>query len=347
MRILVSLCIFALMPVMGLAATSGQALFSEHCAACHGFDGQGGVGIPLALPDFLAVADNEYLAKTIRQGRPGRVMPAFTQLTQGEIDSLIGFIRSWQPEIPVPAVDATPAKGEAAHGRRLFQDNCVRCHRSGGRGGAGTGVTFSRPRALPIMPPALDNPGFQAAASDQFLKRTLRRGRRGTPMPSFLEQGLSEQDLDDIVSYLRTLVKKPAEQWAAPAQQPAVLEFESHYSLQQTVDNLKQAIKGSNFRLINEHYLEKGLGPEVQPSHDQVVIFFCNFDFANRALARDPRVGLFLPCQVTVLRTAAGDVKVMAMNPKFMSRIYNNRELDEACNQMHDTYLRIMEEATL
>jgi cytochrome c oxidase cbb3-type subunit 3 len=37
----------------------------------------------------------------------------------------------------------------------------------------------------------------------------------------------------------------------------------------------------------------------------------------------------------------------MAMNPKFMSRIYNNRELDEACNQMHDTYLQIMEEATL
>jgi cytochrome c oxidase cbb3-type subunit 3 len=228
----------------------------------------------------------------------------------------------------------------------LFQANCVRCHRAGGRGGAGTGVTFSRPRALPIMPPALDNPGFQAAASDQFLKRTLRRGRRGTPMPSFLQQGLSEQDLDDLVVYLRTLAH-PASRWTPPVNQPAVLEVNSRYSLQQTVANLKQAIKGSNFRLIDEHYVENGVRPEAQQRHDQVVLFFCNFDFANQALALDPRVGLFLPCQVTVLRTAAGTVKVMAMNPKFMSRIYNNRELDEACTHMHDTYLQIMEEATL
>ena len=346
MRILLSLWIFALLPGISAAAPDGSALFREHCAACHGFDGQGGVGIPLALPDFLAVADDDYLAKTIRQGRPGRVMPAFPTLSAQEIGALIGFIRSWQPAIPVPTMDTTPANGHPARGRQLFQTNCLRCHRSGGRGGAGTGVTFSRPRALPIMPPALDNPGFQAAASDQFIKRTLRRGRQGTPMPSFLLQGLSEQDLDDIVSYLRTLVD-PARHWSPPADQPAVLEFNSRYSLQQTVANLKQAIKGSNFRLIKEQYLEDGLRPAAQQRQDQVVLFFCNFDFANQALALDPRVGLFLPCRVTVLRTAEGGIKVMAMNPKFMSRIYNNRELDEACDQMHDTYTEILEEATL
>jgi cytochrome c oxidase cbb3-type subunit 3 len=346
MRLLLTLCIFALMPGMTAAATDGADLFAERCAACHGFNGQGGVGIPLALPDFLAVADNDYLTKTIRLGRPGRVMPAFPDLSPDEVHALIGFMRRWRPEIPVPAADATPANGDPARGRQLFQTNCVRCHRAGGKGGQGTGVTFSRPRALPVMPPALDNPGFQAAASDQFLKRTLRRGRRGTPMPSFLQQGLSGQDLDDIVSYLRTFVN-PASHWTPPANQPAVLEFTSRYSLQQTVDNLKQAVKGSNFRLISERYLEEGLRPEEEQRHDQRVLFFCNFDFANQALALDPRVGLFLPCQVTVLRTKEGTVKVMAMNPKFMSRIYNNRELDEACTRMHDTYLQIMEEATL
>lgn len=346
MRLRLILCIFTLMPGMSPATPDGDSLFAEHCSACHGFNGQGGVGIPLALPDFLAVADNAYLAKTIRLGRPGRVMPAFPDLSPDEIDALIGVMRRWRPEIPAPTADATPVNGNPAHGRQLFQTNCVRCHRAGGKGGQGSGVTFSRPREHSIMPPALDNPEFQAAASDQFLKRTLRQGRRGTPMPSFLQQGLSEQDLDDIVSYLRTLVN-PASHWTPPANQPPVLEASSRYSLQQTVDNLKQAVKGSNFRLISEHYLEEGVRPEDEQRHDQRVIFFCNFDFANQALALDPRVGLFLPCQVTVLRTKEGQVKVVAMNPKFMSRIYNNRELDEACTQMHDTYLQIIEEATL
>jgi cytochrome c oxidase cbb3-type subunit 3 len=328
------------------AAPDGGALFTRHCSACHGFEGQGSVGIPLALPDFLAVADDDYLTKTIRHGRPGRVMPAFQSLSDEEIHAIIGYIRSWQPAVPPPSVDLSPVRGDAAVGRRLFQQNCQRCHGPNGRGGHGTGVTFSRPRALPVMPPALDNPGFQAAASDQFIKRTLRRGRKGTPMPSFLLQGLSETDLDNLVSYLRTLAH-PDRQWSPPHDQPAILEYDSPYSVAQTVANIKRSVVGNNFRVIRIQPLEAGLRPEGQQRQDQVVIYFCNFDFADQALGLDPRVGLFLPCQITVLKTADGKVKVMSMNPKFMSRIYNNRELDDACNQMHDLYQKIMDEATI
>jgi cytochrome c oxidase cbb3-type subunit 3 len=346
MPLMVLLSILILLPATAIAAIDGSALFDKHCAACHGLEGQGSVGIPLALPDFLAVADDAYLSKTIRQGRPGRVMPAFPTISDDEIHAIIAFIRSWHPEIQPPAIDPTPVKGDPDRGRNLFSRNCVRCHGIKGRGGKGTGVTFSRPRSLPVMPPALDNPGFQSAASDQFIKRTLSLGRQGTPMPSFLAKGLSEQDLDDLIRYLRTL-NKPAQHWSPPVDQAATLAFDSPYSLQQTVDNLKRAIVGNNFRVIHIQPLEAGLRPAAQQRQDQVVIYFCNFNFANRALGLDPRVGLFLPCQVTVLRTADGKVRVMSMNPKFMSRIYNNRELDDACTQMHDVYLKIMEEATL
>ena len=73
-----------------------------------------------------------------------------------------------------------------------------------GEGGKGTGVTFSRRRDLPIIAPALNNPGFLAAASDEMIRHTLVYGREGTPMRSFLVQGLSEQDIDDLVSYVRS-----------------------------------------------------------------------------------------------------------------------------------------------
>ena len=57
-------------------------------------------------------------------------------------------------------------------------------------------------------------------------------------------------------------------------------------------------------------------------------------------------MGLFLPCRVTVVETDQG-VQVMSINPQNLSRLFNNNELDEACQKMHDLYAEIIEEATL
>ena len=347
MRLALLLLLFALPLADVLAAADGAGLFREHCSACHGYEGQGGMGLPLSLPDFLAVADDAYLSRTIQYGRPGRLMPAFRdRLNDSQVSAIVAYLRGLQPGVSAPPIDDRPVKGDARHGEALYQKHCQRCHGSDGWGGRGTGVTFSRPRDFPVMPPALNNPGFQAAASDRFIHRTILNGRRGTPMPSFRDKGLSDQDIDDIVRYVRRLGRAPGS-WQAPAEEPPVLSVDSPYSLQQTVDNVKRAVVGNNFRTIRVQPLEEGLRPAGKESPSQYVIFFCNFAFANKALGLDPRVGLFLPCQITVQETAQGEVKVMSMNPKFMSRIYNNRELDDACSEMHDLYLSIMEEATL
>ena len=71
---------------------SGEELYRQHCAACHGYDGNGGVGVPLTLPDFQYSVTNNYLKKTIRHGRPGRVMPAFPSLSNAEIKALNTFV---------------------------------------------------------------------------------------------------------------------------------------------------------------------------------------------------------------------------------------------------------------
>jgi cytochrome c oxidase cbb3-type subunit 3 len=60
----------------------------------------------------------------------------------------------------------------------------------------------------------------------------------------------------------------------------------------------------------------------------------------------DPRVGLFLPCRITVVEQN-GKVKMMAVNPKRLSKIFNNSELNAMCGEMTRHYLAIMEEAAL
>lgn len=327
------------------AAPDGSQLYQRNCAVCHGENGKGGVGVPLALPDFQYSVPDSYLAKTIRLGRPGRVMPAFSHLSDAEISAIVKYIRTWAPGRPHHLSDA-PIKGDPVHGKALFAKHCAACHGANGQGGSGTGVTFSRPRNLPVMPPALNNSGFLAAATDQMIKATLMNGREGTPMVSFLKHGLSEKDIDDVVSYVRSFQKEAKHKPAQANHGPASLSYESPYDLETTVTNIKKAIIGANFRLIRIQYLDEGLVPKGKENTHQVIIYFCNFDFLNEALAIDPRVGLFLPCRVTVVEHE-GQVKVVAINPKRLSQLFNNEELDQLCQRMNGVYQSIIEESTL
>ncbi len=347
MRRLLALLFALLVSGPASAGPDGAALYGRHCAACHGNDGHGGVGVPLALPDFLANVSDTYFFKTIRQGRPGRVMPAFNNLSSAQLQAIIGYIRTWMPEgSTAPAYNTTPVSGNAGRGEMLFAERCAACHGANGEGGSGTGVTFSRPRDLPVIPPALNNTAFLDAATDQMIKATLMEGREGTPMASFLQQGLSEQDINDVVAYVRSFERDPI-RWEKHEGEEPYLVFESFSSFDDTVASLKRAAIGRNFRIIREQNLENGLFPKEEENTRQRIVYFCNFKLINDAMKLDPRVGMFMPCRVTVLETAEGTVQLMSINPKFMSQFFNNNALDEPCTQMYETYVGIMEEASL
>lgn len=328
-----------------LADHSGEHLYLQNCATCHGFNGNGGVGVPLSLEAFLSSVPDDYLVKTIRNGRPGRIMPAFSKFSDSEIDALISHIRGWS-DTPAPVYSNKPVKGDAAQGKKLFAAHCAVCHGAEGQGGPGTGVTMSRPRSLPILAPSLSNSGFLASASDEMIKQTLLKGREGTPMVSFLENGLSEQDINDVVAHIRSFEKSA--KTTAPGikyqSEPAVYIRESPYSVEETVENVTNAVASMNFRLIRLQDLESGVVEQGKEEKGQVIVYFCNFNLLNEALKIDPRIGLFLPCRITVFKHN-DKVLVMAANPKRMSGVFNNKELNKICEEMSQVYKDTMEEA--
>ena len=347
MRIIACLFI-ALLSANTFAAPHGDELYARHCSSCHGNDGKGGVGVPLALPSFLNSVSDEYLKKTIRQGRPGRIMPAFNVLSDAQLVAIVKHLRSWSDK-PAPKEDNSVIKGNAKNGKELFAKYCAQCHGEDGSGGKGTGVTFSRKRDLPIIAPALNNAGFLASASDVMLRDTITYGREGTPMTSALVTGLSETDIDDIVSYIRSLeesAEKSKQALNGNGSDSPVIMIDSPYDLDETVANLKQAITDQNFTLIRTEYLEHGLVEEGKENKKQVALHFCNFDFLFKALSVDPRVGMFLPCRVTVIENN-GKVQVSTINPKRLGKLFNNHELDEYCDEMYEVYSTLLEDATL
>jgi len=330
------------------AADDGARLYAHYCAACHGSRGTGGVGVPLALPDFLATVDDAYLRTTIRLGRPGRVMPAFKQLRDTEVDAIVHYIRGWAP--PAKSAESaakTTVPGNTEHGAKLFAGHCAVCHGAHGEGGHGTGVTFSRPRDLPVLAPALNNPGFLAAASDTMIKTTLMRGRRGTPMQSFLQQGLTEKDIDDVVAYVRGFAHEPRPAGAKTgADESPLITRESPYGLDETVEKLKNAIGAANLRLIRVEYFDQTFVDKDKENKHHVVVDSCDFSFLDQALKIDPRVGLFLPCRFT-LSEHDGKVSVSTINPKRLSEIFNNDELNQLCDRMYHVYSDILDETTM
>jgi cytochrome c oxidase cbb3-type subunit 3 len=172
-------------------------------------------------------------------------------------------------------------------------------------------------------------------------------GREGTPMASFLKQGLKEKDIDDIVSFIRSFEKSPRPKHAGVLEtEQAVLTMDSPYDLKTTIENVKRAASSNNFIFIREQPLSHGLAPAGQEDPHQHIIYFCNFSFLNAALLTDSRVGLFLPCRITVVEQN-GKVKMMTVNPKRLSKIFNNAELNTLCDEMTKRYLAIMEEAAI
>jgi cytochrome c oxidase cbb3-type subunit 3/ubiquinol-cytochrome c reductase cytochrome c subunit len=85
-------------------------------------------------------------------------------------------------------------KPSADRGATLYAKLCAQCHAKDGSGGA---ADFS---------PSLVNPTFLESATDDFLRRSIRVGRRGTSMGAYgkLEGGvLDDAGVDDIVAWIR------------------------------------------------------------------------------------------------------------------------------------------------
>lgn len=191
--------------------TDGESLYKMYCIACHS-DGRLSLydeiferTIPAIMnPSFLKTLDDNYIEKIIKEGRTGTQMTAWKAdaagLSDVEIKKIINYITRDRPEEKPAAFGFLYFKTEVKRGEELYNIRCAFCHGEDGKGGEGfLGIN-------------LRNPVVQKA-EPEFLAITVRDGREGTPMVPFGQTGmkLKDQDIADIVAYVKTLSQKRLE----------------------------------------------------------------------------------------------------------------------------------------
>ena len=123
---------------------------------------------------------------------------------------------------------------------------------------------------------------------------------------------------------------------------PAALVMESPYNFEGTVNNLRDAINGSNFLMIREQAWNYGLENGDTKSRE-TILYFCNFDLVNRGIKLDQRVGQLLPFRITVAER--GDrVWAMAINPETLMKVSGTSRLGVFNTYAASMYRQILEE---
>lgn len=201
------------LPTMTAAQT-----FQALCARCHGEKGNGKgpnaiyldpVPRDLTRAEFMATKPQVRFGTSIHDGVAGTSMPPWGKtLTDAQIQAVLDYVwamyvkekpRQIKPR-KLPDVNPVAMSADSAHrGEIIFLRRCTGCH---GRKADGHG-----PNSIDITPRPrnLTNAAFVHSVSDRRLFESIEYGVDGTAMPSWIDYGLSQNDVGDIVNFIRNL----------------------------------------------------------------------------------------------------------------------------------------------
>ncbi len=168
------------------ANATGQRLFANSCAMCHGSDARGARGFPnLRDNDWLYGDSFDTVLQSIANGRAG-VMPVMVGgLDERAIDELVVYVQSMSGQKADPEM--------AAKGKHSFDMLCIACHGVDGSGNQALGAA------------RLNDDIWLYGGEPETIRKTVTEGRNGK-MPAHKDL-LSQDRRRLIAAYVLSLSK--------------------------------------------------------------------------------------------------------------------------------------------
>lgn len=166
------------------ANATGQRLFANSCAMCHGSDARGAKSFPnLTDNDWLYGGGFDTVMQSIASGRAGAMPVMVGGLDDGAISDLVVYVQSLSGQ----KADASMA----ANGKKNFDMLCVACHGVDGTGNQALGS------------PNLTDDIWLYGGDPSTIRQSMTEGRNGN-MPAH-ENLLSEDRRRLIAAYVLSL----------------------------------------------------------------------------------------------------------------------------------------------
>jgi mono/diheme cytochrome c family protein len=196
----------------------GEATYKALCLRCHGEKGDGLGPIAAHLDPsprdftkdaFMNSKTEARLLSSVRAGVAGTSMPAWGKLLgEDQAKAVLGYIQTAftkepRRELkarPVPERNPIPMSPQSvARGEATFVNRCAGCH---GKKADGKG-----PNSLDILPKPrnLRNAWFVDSVDDRRLFESISYGVQGTAMPPWLDNGITTEEVGDMVNFIRNI----------------------------------------------------------------------------------------------------------------------------------------------
>ena len=184
--------------LMAIVRSTGNQLFGDNCAACHGRDGKGGANYPnLADDDWIWGGGPENIHQTITVGVNSRhaetrvgMMPAFGKdemLDRQQVRDVAAFVIS----LSASATSTAENADQVDKGREVFAITCAACHGDNAKGNPEMGA------------PNLTDSHWIYGGGLQTIIDTIHGGRQGH-MPTWDER-FSPSEIKILALYVDAL----------------------------------------------------------------------------------------------------------------------------------------------
>jgi DMSO reductase family type II enzyme heme b subunit len=248
MKMIFTAGLVALLTATALAADpQGAEVYAQHCAACHGVNGDGngpasvwlypkprnfnlGLFKVQSTPAGSLPTDDDLL-QTITRGMAGSSMPSFTYLGEKERRDVVQYVKyltamidatgkrvnkfeeaakSGQLAKPV-VVPPEPADSveSLVLGKEVFgRSGCAACHGETGAGDGPTASTLKDVLGIPVRPRDFNAHAFLGGHTGRDLYLRIHNGMAGTPMPAFGEAAMKPEERWAVVHYIHSLRRR-------------------------------------------------------------------------------------------------------------------------------------------
>lgn len=115
-------------------------------------------------------------------------------------------------------------------------------------------------------------------------------------------------------------------------------------SFAEALERVTQALQDEGFGVLSDidvaATLKKKLNQDIPPYR---ILGACNPEFASRALAAEPMIGLLLPCNVVVRENESGLVHVEFMDPDVVLELVENPKIHELAAEVRQRLERVLQ----